>query len=300
MKTHPTIIIAVDFTASSPHLLAEGVKLASANGGRLVAAHVIHEGHLENWVKLTGRKANVEARCADVTPLLQKLVDEHCAGIETKIDVRIGRPFKMLKQMIIDHKAELLIVGAHNMPNKHVGPVACRCARTVSSNVLILRNWKAKSFAKIAVCVNFQHASKTALKRAIDFARIHQASLEIIHVIYPPDQDPWGNTMEQPADKQIPYETMIRNRAAKRLDTFLKPFSKRLDAIEWSTLILESASPAAVIAAHVNALHIDLNVIGSNDSSWVENFVLGSTTERLLHDSKCSLLITRDQHLEGG
>ncbi|RPJ34101.1 MAG: hypothetical protein EHM17_07925 [Verrucomicrobiaceae bacterium] len=77
------------------------------------------------------------------------------------------------------------------------------------------------------------------------------------------------------------------------MDEFLKPFAASLAEITSSVLFLEAECPAAAITAHVDVAEIDLTVMGSREGSWVADFVLGSNTERLLHDSASSVLITR-------
>lgn len=58
-------------------------------------------------------------------------------------------------------------------------------------------------------------------------------------------------------------------------------------------MTIEGESPAAAITAHVAAEGFDLTVIGSHQGSWLEDLVLGSNAERILHDSASSVLITR-------
>ena len=66
-----------------------------------------------------------------------------------------------------------------------------------------------------------------------------------------------------------------------------------MSEIQTSVVFLEAESPAAAITAHVDAELVDLTVTGSREGSWVSDFVLGSNTERLLHDSSTSVLIVR-------
>jgi nucleotide-binding universal stress UspA family protein len=77
------------------------------------------------------------------------------------------------------------------------------------------------------------------------------------------------------------------------MDDFLKPYAARLDEIGSKVVFLESESPAAAIVAHVDSEEIDLTVIGSQEGSWIADLVLGSNTERLMHDSSSSVLIAR-------
>jgi nucleotide-binding universal stress UspA family protein len=77
------------------------------------------------------------------------------------------------------------------------------------------------------------------------------------------------------------------------MEDFLAAFAERLSVIQSSLVFLEAESPAAAITAHVAAELVDLTVTGSREGSWVADFVLGSNTERLLHDSSCSVLVVR-------
>ena len=130
------------------------------------------------------------------------------------------------------------------------------------------------------------------MERSIALAAAHEATLEIIHVIFPPTRDPWGQVMDQPMDSDTSYETLVRERARRRMDDFLEPLAGRLSGIRTSVVLLEAESPAAAITAHVDAEQLDLTVTGSREGSWVADFVLGSNTERLLHDSSSSVLIS--------
>jgi universal stress protein E len=141
--------------------------------------------------------------------------------------------------------------------------------------------------------VDFSRNSAAVIERAVTMAAAHQASLEIIHVIFPPGRDPWGRVMEQPMDADVSYETRVRERARGRMDEFLKPIAGLLGGIDSKVMILEAASPAAAITAHLDVAGIDLTITGSGEGSWFSNLVLGSNTERLLHDSTSSVLVVR-------
>ena len=143
------------------------------------------------------------------------------------------------------------------------------------------------------MAVDYSASSANALRRAITLAGIHGASLEIIHVMFPPNRDPWGKVLEGRLDEESSYETVVRERESKRLEEFLAPFADRLATLPTQKLCMEGESPSAAITAHVQAAEIDLTVMGSHGASWVEDFVLGSNTERLMHDSTSSVLITR-------
>lgn len=293
MKKLPTIIAAVDFSSSSAQVLAHSAKLAAASGCGLVVAHVIGASTIKEWEESMDLEAPTANRVDEMIVRLGEMATEGCAGVPFTLEVRIGSAHKALADIIREHGADLLVLGAHDVSKRRLGSVAARCARSAPADVLILRDWQGRFFSRIAACVDFSASSAVGLDRAITLATVHQASLEIIHVIFPPTRDPWGRVMDQPMDSEISYENRVRERAGNRMIAFLNPFKERLAGIGSSTLLLESESPAAAITAHVDVAGIDLTVTGSRDGSWVADFVLGSNTERLLHDSTSSVLIAR-------
>ncbi len=293
VKTRATIIAAVDFSSSSPQVLSHAAKLARVSGQELIALHVIDRSRLKDWEETTGQEASTCLYVAEMTQRLRELVAESCDGLEAGISVLIGRPYDVMREVVEEQGADLLILGAHDVSKRRMGPVAARCARSIPADVLILRDWQGQEIRKIAACVDFSQASAVGLGRALDAAEIHKASLEIVHVIYPPARDPWGRVLEQRMDDEASYESVVRNRANDRMEGFLAPFAGRLAGTETKRVVLEGESPAAAITAHVKAEGTDLTVIGSHAGSWMEDFVLGSNSERLIHDSTSSVLIAR-------
>jgi nucleotide-binding universal stress UspA family protein len=288
-----SIVAGIDFSSSSCKVMSHAAKLASADGCPLVAAHVISSSRIRDWERSSGYMAATAARVLDTSTRLEDLATECAAGIKPEFEVRIGRPGKVLDDLVRDHLADLLVLGAHDVSRRRLGSVASRCVRSTPADVLLLRDWQGLFFRKIAVCVDFSSSSAANLLRAISVASAHRAVLEIIHVLFPPDRDPWGRVMDQPMDSSMDYDISVRERSRRHFDDFLMPFTDQLAGIDFSSIIIEGENPAAAISAHVDSMGIDLTVIGSREGSWVSDFVLGSNTVRLLHDSSSSVLMTR-------
>jgi nucleotide-binding universal stress UspA family protein len=293
MKSIPPIVAGIDFSSSSAQVLAHAAKISAASGASLVAAHVVPAGAIKHWEDTMGNELSTSGRVEEMTRRLEEFVAENVPGAPAAIEVCIGDPYKVLAGIIRHHAADLLVLGAHDVSKKRLGSVAARCARTAPADVLLLRDWQGRFFRRVAACVDFSRSSAAVVERAIAVAAAHQATLEIIHVIFPPTRDPWGEVMDQPMDCDTPYETLVRERARRRMDDLLAPLAGSLSAIRTSVVFLESESPAAAITAHADAAQVDLTVTGSREGSWVADFVLGSNTERLLHDSSSSVLIVR-------
>jgi universal stress protein E len=293
MKNATPIVAAVDFSSSSRQVLEHAARLAAATGGELIAAHVVTPGEIRDWEAAMESQYPTAGREDEMIQRLGELLAGSCPGVTASIEVGVGTPHKVLAEILRGHGAGLLVLGAHDVSRKRLGSVAAHCARTAPADVLLLRDWQGRFFQKIAACVDFSDSSSAGLERAITVAKAHQASLEIIHVVFPPSRDPWGRVMDQPMDREGSYEGAVRENARRRMDAFLEPYGDHLRDIAHQVLFLEAESPAAAITAHVAAELIDLTVTGSRESSWVADFVLGSNAERLLHDSSSSVLVVR-------
>jgi len=293
MKVNANIVAAVDFSSISPVVLEHAAKIASHRGGAILATHVLDESRLKDWIDTLGEDKSSGHWIEKTKERLSELTAPQSASCDITLDVSLGRPYQKIVELVESTKAGLLVIGAHDQAKRRMGSVATKCIRAVPSDVLVLRDWQGRLFKKVAACVDFSETSARALGQALDFAEAHKASLEIIHVIFPPKNDPWGEAMVHPLDSNVSYESVVRERAQRRMEVFLKPFKDRLEKLDHSTLVLESQCPAMVISAHALSDSIDLIVMGSQGRSWLGSLVLGSTAERLLNDAPSSVLVVR-------
>lgn len=293
MNVNSPVIAGIDFSPASSVVLDHAAKVALAGGRRLIAAHVLDDSKLKAWAEATGRQAGTDQAQAEARSRLEALVKAQESLLPIEIDVPVGRPFAKLTELVKQNEAGLLVLNAHDFSKKRLGSVASKCVRTVPADVLLLRDWQGGHFKKVLACVDFSETCAMALERAIDLAAAHGASLEILHVLFPPSRDPWGKVIDQPMTTELEYEENVRRGAQARLDGFLAPFAERLEKVTWCTELLESEDPGAAIAAHVVSDMIDVTVLGTQGRTWLGGLVLGSTAERLMQDSPTSILLVR-------
>lgn len=287
------VVAAVDFSAVSRQIVVHAARIAGCVGGGLVVAHVVPQGRLKDWEETMGRSFDMRQGLDETTQRLREMTADIPGADGARIEVRIGKPFHALTAILKESGAGLLVVGAHDVSRRRLGSVCARCARSSPADVLILRDWQGSGFRRIAVCVDFSRSAAAAADQAVTLAACYGCGLEIIHVLYPPDRDPWGKAIDPAATAAADYAGLVRERARKRMDGFLAPFRDRLAGLDWRTLFIEGESPAAAIAAHVAAGKCDLTAIGSHEGSWLEDLVLGSNAVRILEDSVSSVLIAR-------
>jgi nucleotide-binding universal stress UspA family protein len=288
-----TVVAAVDFSAASNQILMHAARYAGYSGASLVIAHAVPTGRMRDWEQTMGHSYEMSQGLAEVDSRLREMARAIPGAAGARIVVRVGDPFRTLEALLRETGGGLLVLGAHDVARHRLGSVSARCARAAPADILIIRDWQTAGFRRIAACVDFSASSATALDRAVSFAACHRCPLEIIHVLYPPDRDPWGRVIDPPPEGEGDYGAMIRTRVEKRLERFLEPYHDRMSGITWNTHLIEGESPAAAVTARIAAQGFDLAVIGSHEGSWIEDVVLGSNAARILHDSESSVLIAR-------
>lgn len=148
-------------------------------------------------------------------------------------------------------------------------------------------------YKHILVAVDDSATSVKALGEAATIARLHGASLEIVHAV---DEVPFrsfghygGNSLVDAAvvRKTLEQEgTEILSQAAAQVD---------LGGLECTLRVLHSESTHVddQIAAAVSATNADLLVVGSHGRRGVQHLLLGGVAERLLRKVRISVLIVR-------
>jgi nucleotide-binding universal stress UspA family protein len=288
------IIAGIDFSASSPFVLRHAVHVAALKGVPVVAAHVLDAGRMAQLAGDGADNSRVDMIFRKAKEKLETLVETHAPGAEVIVETRIGKAADVLQNLVAEHSAALLVIAANDLTKKRLGTVASRCVRNADCDVLVLRDWQEGAFKQIGVCTDFSATATKALERGIELAKVNGASLEIVHVIYPPKLDPWGESMVHPMDAQTPYADECHTYAQRRMESFLAPHAEALASLRHEELVLESQATAIALTSHFRAVGTDLVVLGTHRLSRMAGFFLGTNAENLLHEATVSVLAVRD------
>lgn len=293
MKSISPIVAGIDFSSPSAAVLRHAVHAANLRGAPVIAVHVLDRGILSHRATRSGPSHGVERFTARAERKLSELAAELAADANVRIEVRCGRPADEMSRLIEETGAGLLVIAANDLTKKRLGSIASRCVRTAPCDVLVLRDWQDGNFSKIAACTDFSPAAARALDRGIDLASSHAAALQIIHVMYPPEQDTWGEILDHESDAPTSYAEECHEHAGDAMAAFLSPFKSRLDSIRHEVVILESVIPSLALTHHVQDSGADLVILGTRGMSPIASHFLGTNAERLLHDAGVSVLAVR-------
>jgi nucleotide-binding universal stress UspA family protein len=158
---------------------------------------------------------------------------------------------------------------------------------------------------KILVGVDGSKNSEKALDYALEIAEKFSASILILNVFQPPPE--FGYQSKMPS--QLPASGYPQDTISDQsnMSTFIKDLRKMHEAVlfkaaeraiklkpklEITTELEEGNTPSQIIATAVNG-GFDLIVVGHMGDSPIKEFLLGSTSERVVHQARCAVLIVK-------
>ncbi|MEO0445466.1 MAG: universal stress protein, partial [Verrucomicrobiota bacterium] len=217
------IVVGIDFSPASSMVLRHAARLAREEGVPLIALHVVDTSRLSHW--LSGRMDEAEETriVEEAKAKLAALVAAEPSDVGAEQVVITGRPAEEIQTVIDDREAGLLVIAANDLSKKRLGLTASSCVRLAHSDVLILRDHQEQPFRKIVSCVDLLGNSGLVLERGIEAAKHYGAELNVVHVIYPPERDLWGEAMKQGGPSAEAAER-TRAKALNALKHSLDPF----------------------------------------------------------------------------
>jgi nucleotide-binding universal stress UspA family protein len=142
----------------------------------------------------------------------------------------------------------------------------------------------------VVVGYDFSHSGRAALHRAAALAA--RAPRHVLHVICAIDSD-------EPIPSIPSYDGVDYLYAARVQEALAYETQRELDALEVSGRVhffvharLER-KPATAILALAQEVAADLIIVGNHGLTGVERLLLGSTSERIVREAKCSVEVAR-------
>lgn len=141
---------------------------------------------------------------------------------------------------------------------------------------------------KILVPIDFSDYSKSALRYAVNFAKLFNAEIILIYVvepvIYPPDF-----SMGQIAIPTVTTE--FDDRAKEELNKLAKnEIPQQLKV----SIIIRTGKPFVEIIDTASEADVDLIIIATHGHSGVEHILFGSTAEKVVRKAPCPVLTLRE------
>ncbi|HVB32846.1 MAG TPA: universal stress protein [Patescibacteria group bacterium] len=270
------ILCAVDLGPSSTLVLEWASLFARALAAR---ADILHADWAEPPRYFTS--SQIEAIAEESEKRKTKLREELSAmarqifgpQAELAVEVVEGHPLSVLRQRTEDRHPDLVVLGSHGrsgVARLMLGSVAENVVRESAGPVLIARGGESApaSIRRILCPVSFSESARRCLETSAALASAFGAALEVLHADQGSGVSP--ETIHDRLCEWLPEKT--------RRECHITEIVRHGDAAE--QIILQAREHAA-----------DLIVIGAEHRPLLEWSTLGTTAERVMRHSPCSVLV---------
>lgn len=296
MNADKRVLVAVDFSPCSAAAFRRARRLAAWLDASLVALHVI--------VPATAPTAGPIGRLKLVPPSEEDLASrarakwhefaQTCGGTDGAIlEIEFGNPRDTIMQTVRRTKPEMLVIGAHGSSDaaRGIGTTAAACAQWAPTQVLVVREGQAGPFRTVVACVDFTDTSRLALEQAVNIATEDCATLHILHVY----GDPWhGIGPTDDIRRNMPdFDDRYRQAIEDRVRKFCEPLSHELNVLKPQYHAVEAERHAEGIMNFMTGHGCDLAVLGTRGKFSMREYFWGSTAERVVRESPCSVLAVK-------
>jgi nucleotide-binding universal stress UspA family protein len=323
MRIEPKkIMCAIDFSDFSNMVLSYGKALAKEFDSKLCLCHVISgiymvPNHMPAYVDYTNVESN---RMKDSKERLEKMADE--LGIDCEVLILVGNPADEIEHSVRDNNIDMVIAATHGgsgIKRFLIGSVTNRLVKILSCPMMVLHpmeNHKSSlvkqsiKLESILVGCDFSPDSKLALDYALSLAQEFQTQIYLAHVTKSQEQLEFSASQYvklQPGDAlswNRPDHLGLKNKETGQhieKSSILARLERQLlnmvpeDCKNWCqpvTVMLEG-QPYKELLNYAEQKNVDMIVLGVRGHSLLEQFLIGSTTDRVISRASCPVLTVR-------
>ena len=297
-----SIVGATDLSAPAHRAVDRAAMLAREASAALTLVHAVHPtplDQLRRWVDSGGDAE--QSILEDARVRLNDLARELGARYEIDVGERIvvGRAVDEIAGVAESRQADLVVtgtLGAGMFRNRVIGSTAERVLRKSARPVLMVRQAGQGPYRRALVAVDFSAWSSPLLEMVAAIAP--HAHIVLTHCIEVPFE---GRLRMAGVDPQVieRYRTTNRLEAAQRMDDLAS--GAGLLANQWTLLTPSGLPPWMQIVRQEQEENCDLVVVGKHGRNVVEDLLLGSTTNMVLAEGSCDVLVsTRSDLVKSG
>jgi len=324
MRIQPKkIICAVDFSDFSHLILSYGRALASEFHARLYVCHILSDmvmlsSHGQAYI---ASNKVAEERLENAKAILGDLVKKH--GVDAQIIVSQGHPADEITQIVQEKNIDLVIAATHGgsgIKRFLIGSVTDRLVKTLTCPLLVLHTQEDHpSFPdlfrvpleRIIVGCDFSQESDLAFEYGLSLAQEFQAELHLVHVIKPAKHIELttadymkiqeGDYLGWNRSDLLDLQEKTKEAEWERRSSLLSSIERRLsnmvpeESRNWCTpvITLLEGQPYNELIRYSEIKKMDMIVLGVHGHSLLEQFLVGSTTDRVISRAGCPVLAVR-------
>lgn len=288
------IICTTDFSDFANNAIPFAVMLAAEFGTKLYISHVIDipaaAMYGEALIDPHEIQNRIDKYAHDQISVMVGDEDLECEPLIT-----IGHPAEEIARLTAEKNVSLVISAAHGRSGLErliLGSVTERMMHTLTCPLLVIPEPKADQgkdirFKRILVGCDFSHDSDLAVDYGLYMAQSFQAEVHLAHVIEP---DVFKDLIKPGGNVERERREFLKNELQEKLAAMIPD-----DAHNWchpSTEIL-AGQPHEELSKFAVINNIDLIVLGVHGRGFVENLLVGSTTDRVIRMGAAPVMAVR-------
>jgi len=308
---------AVDFSGFAPLILSYGKAMAREFGADLTICHVVQDTvMLSSHAQAGFSTEEVTAqRIGDSKEAIRYLAEETDVNAESLVS--LGHPADEITRLAKEKEIDLVITATHGgsgIKRFLVGSVTDRLVKTLECPLLVLHSPNADQAAitkvklpleRILVGCDFSDGSGLAFDHALSLAQEFEAELHLVHVIKPRPQTPLTppGKVEFREDHFPCFPKDIETEDSEYRRYLLDHIEDRLsnmipeESRHWCTPVvrIRQGEPYMELLDYAKDHGIDMIVLGIHGHSLLEQFLVGSTTDRVISRADCPVMAVRQR-----
>ena len=299
-----SIVVGTDFTPCSAVALGQAIRIGTWSKAEI---HVVHVIDTNVVIELEAALSPMQQGIRDgLVEDAENAWADFAKGVPgaagLPIEVSINNRIVGILRRAREDRADLLVMGAlgHRTPDVGMGTVATGCVRKSMTDVLLVRDTRPEMgtapFRTIVAAVDFSPTSLRAVERAAMFAAKDGAELHLLHVF----AAPWHQLhYRAPTPLTLTHEQkQYRDGLERRLAEFCRPAIEGHAGLRTSTVVHDDNAHRSGIVEYAEKAGADLIVLGTRGRTNLRDLLLGSTAEKALAESRCSILAVKPEGFE--
>jgi len=267
-------LLATDGSEYSTGAVRESLRMAGKCGARVHAINIVASGDTEIYAM----GEQLRAQELDVARAHLDDVERQAAaaGVACKSEAtQASQIYQEIVSQAEKQQADLIIMGRrgrHGLARFMVGPSTVRVIGHARCNVLVVPRAAELTGKRFIIASDGSRHGDTAAITAARLAKLCNTPVSVLSVIRP----------EHSPERQLEARQIVN-----RLVSFLKQEGIIVEGLN------PQGRPDEVIIQIAEAKNADLIVLGSHGRTGLERMLLGGTSERVIDQAKCAVLVVK-------
>jgi nucleotide-binding universal stress UspA family protein len=284
-RIYNRVLVPLDGSSAAEFAVRFGADLASKHDAELVLLHVRHLSAPLTAAEQTESKDRMLEQAQEYLAGLRK--DLRAAGIRAQDQLLESHDLpETLLKFVESERISIIVMstqGRTAMLHGLLGSNVERALNNLPVPILLVR----PMYQKIIVPLDGSTWSETAIPRAVEIARVHDAEVVLLHVYQSKAGDyagQWALAGQQEIADQT-YEQMRDQLVALRNGL-------RAEGLSAREVLIRSTNPAQAICDFVNAEDgISLIVMSTHGRTGLARWLVGSVAQKVLKEARCPVTL---------